>query len=101
MQSSGRVTLQQSSELPALQELQSLLAAERAESARLQSELELRNCALDTASTHFMIIDVSQPDWRIVYVNRSVCERHGYTVAEVLGQSPTLLVCEDKSTAAL
>src|SRR5882762_7498044 len=101
MQTSGRVTLQQSSELPALQELQSLLAAERAERARLQSELELRNCALDTASTHFMIIDVSQPDWSIVYVNRAICERHGYKVAELLGQSPALLVCAEKSAAAL
>src|SRR6266702_4252821 len=101
MQTSSRVTLQQSPELPALQELQSLLAAERAERARLQSELELHNCALDTASTHFMIIDVSQPDWSIVYVNRAICERHGYKVAELLGQSPALLVCTQKSTAAL
>src|SRR6266702_851060 len=101
MQTSSRVTLQQSPELPALQELQSLLAAERAERARLQSDLELRNFALDTASTHFMIIDVSRPDWRIVYVNRVICERHGYKVAELLGQSPALLVCTQKSTAAL
>ena len=101
MQTSSRVTMQQSSELPTIQELQSQLATERAERERLQSELELRNCALDTASTHFMLVDVSQPPWRIVYVNRSICERHGYTVAELLGQSPTLLVCEDKSTAAL
>jgi PAS domain S-box-containing protein len=101
MQTSSRVTLQQSSELPAVQELQSLLAAERAERARLQSELELHNCALDAASTHFMIIDVSQPDWSIVYVNRAICERHGYKVAELLGQSPALLVCTEKSAAAL
>src|SRR6266702_1573308 len=101
MQTSSRVTLQQSSELPALQELQSLLAAERAERARLQSELELRNCALDTASTHFMIIDVSQPQWRIVYVNRAICERHGYTAAQLLGQDPAVLVCNEKSAAAL
>jgi PAS domain S-box-containing protein len=101
MQTSSRVTLQHLAELSTIQELQSLLAAERAERARLQSELELRNCALDTASTHFMIIDVSQPNWRIVYVNRVICERHGYCVAELLGQSPALLVCEEKSAAAL
>jgi PAS domain S-box-containing protein len=101
MQTSSRVTMQQSSELPMLQELQSLLTAERAERARLQKELELRNCALDTASTHFMIIDVSQQEWRIVYANRAICERHGYTVAELLGQNPSLLVCGEKSAAAL
>lgn len=101
MQTSSRVTLQQSAERPSIQELQSQLTAERAERARLQGELELHNCALDTASTHFMIVDVSQPEWRIVYVNRSICERHGYTAAELLGQSPTLLVCSEKSAAAL
>src|ERR1700736_581715 len=97
MQTSNRVTLQQSTGLPGIQELQAQLTAERAERTRLQGELELRNCALDTASTHFMIIDVSQPEWRIVYVNRAICERHGYTVAELLRQSPSLLVCGEKS----
>jgi putative nucleotidyltransferase with HDIG domain len=101
MQTSSRVTLQQSAERPSIQELQSQLTAERAERARLQGELELHNCALDTASTHFMIVDVSQPEWRIVYVNRSICERHGYTAAELLGRSPALLVCSEKSAAAL
>jgi PAS domain S-box-containing protein len=101
MQTSNRVTLQQSAELPRIQELQALLTAERAERTRLQSELELRNCALDTASTHFMIIDVSQPEWRMVYVNRALCERHGYTAAELLDRSPAALVCSEKSAAAL
>ena len=101
MQTSSRVTPQQGSELPSIQQLQSLLTAERAERTRLQGELELRNCALDTASTHVMIIDVSEAQWRIVYVNRAICERHGYTAAELLGQSPALLVCSEKSAAAL
>src|SRR5579862_4008545 len=101
MQTSSRVTLQQAPGLPSVPELQSQLTAERAERTRLQGELELRNCALDTASTHFMIVDVSQPQWRIVYVNRAICERHGYTAAELLGQSPALLVCSKKSAAAL
>jgi hypothetical protein len=42
-----------------------MLDAERVARDRLQSELELRNCALDAASTHFMIIDVSHPTWAI------------------------------------
>jgi hypothetical protein len=82
MQTSSRVTMQQSAELPIVQELQSLLTAERAERARLQRELELRNCALDAASTHFMIIDVSQQTWRIVYVNRAICERHAAATSD-------------------
>jgi PAS domain S-box-containing protein len=75
-----------------LQKLQSQLSQERNEQARLRSELELRNCALDAASTHFMIIDVSQPQWAIVYVNQVICEHHGYTVAELIGASPLVLV---------
>src|ERR1700730_6823730 len=99
MHTSSRVTLQQASEPASIPELQALLTAERAERTRLEGELELRNCALDTASTHFMIVDVSQPQWRIVYVNRAICQRHGYTAAELLGQSPALLVCSEKSAA--
>lgn len=82
-------------------ELGSLLASERAQCRRLQADLELRNCALDTASTHFMIVDVSCSPWRIVYVNRAVCERHGYQVEELLGRSPLTLVCVEESQAAL
>jgi PAS domain-containing protein len=76
---------------------QELPDPEVAERARLQSELDLRNCALDAASTHFMIIDVAQRKWMIVYVNRAICERHGYTVAELLGQSPLKLVWNETS----
>jgi len=101
MHPSSRVTLRQSAGLPTIQELHSLLTAERAERTRLQSELELRDCALDAASTHFMVIDVSQPQWRIIYVNRAICERHGYTAVELLGQSPALLVCGERSAAAM
>jgi len=84
-----------------IEELRSLLTWERAQRGRLQAELQLRNCALDTASTHFMIVDISQPTWTIVYVNRAVCERHGYGVLELLGQSPLILVRTETSQAAL
>jgi PAS domain S-box-containing protein len=86
---------------PKITELQLLLASERAECARLECELELRNCALDTSSIHFMIVDVSKSDWSIVYVNRAICERHGYDTNTLLGQNPTMLVCEEQSAAAL
>jgi PAS domain S-box-containing protein len=64
----------------------------RDECARLQRELNLRNCALDAASTHFMIIDVRGPRWAIVYANRAVAQDHGYETAEILGRSPAMLV---------
>ncbi|MDB6088669.1 MAG: sensor protein [Gammaproteobacteria bacterium] len=78
-----------------------MLAAEREERARLQSEFDLRNCALDAAATHFMIIDVSQPRWTIVYANRASSNAHGYESAELLGQSPAMLVSEEANTVAL
>ena len=82
-------------------ELRAQLAAERADRARLQAELGLRSCALDAATTHFMIIDVSPATWRIAYVNRAICESHGYAAAELRGQNPLMLVCTEHSRAAL
>jgi two-component system NtrC family sensor kinase len=73
-------------------ELQILLATERDERRKVQSELDLRNCALDSAKTHFMIIDVSSSDWIIVYANRAVAASHGYEPEELLGQNPAILV---------
>ena len=61
------------------------------ESARLQRELNLRNCALDAASTHFMIIDVRGPLWCMVYANRAIARTHGYETAELIGRSPSML----------
>ena len=92
---------QQRPDPPTIDELQTLLATERAARIRLQEELELRNGALDAAATHFMIIDVSAAIWRIVYVNRAICEHHGYVVTELLGRSPRMLVCPIQSREAL
>src|SRR5690349_11854211 len=84
-----------------LEELRSMLARERADRCRLQAELQLRNCALDTAGTYFMIVEVAHSPWKIVYVNRAICDRHGYSASELLGQSPASLVCVHESRAAL
>ena len=92
---------QQRPDPPTIDELQSLLAAERAARIRLQEELQLRNCAVDAATTHFMIIDVSTSAWRIVYVNRAICEHHGYSVAELLDRNPRMLICPTQSREAL
>jgi PAS domain S-box-containing protein len=95
------VIVRQSEQDLIIAELRSLLAGERAERTQLQSELWLRNCALDTASTHFTVVDVSRSPWKIVYVNRAVCERHGYSASELLGQSPLTLICVEESQTAL
>jgi PAS domain S-box-containing protein len=92
---------QQRPDPPTIDELQSLLANERAARIRLQEELQLRNCAVDAATTHFMIIDVSTSVWRIVYVNRAICEHHGYSVSELLDRSPRMLICPTQSREAL
>lgn len=84
----------------ALLELEALLEGERKERRRLQNELDLRNCALDSASTHFMILDVSHSPWTIVYANRVVGKDHGYEPAELLGMGPaTLTPAEDNQEA--
>lgn len=71
--------------------VEALLATERKERQRLQSELDLRNCALDSASTHLMILDVTRIPWTIVYANRAVAKDHGYDPAELLGQNAAML----------
>lgn len=58
-----------------------------AEFERMRHELDLRNCALDAATTHFMVLDAADPAWPIVYVNRAICRDHGYEPAELLGNS--------------
>jgi PAS domain S-box-containing protein len=75
----------------ALDQFKALLASERAQRARVQSELDLRNCALDAATTHFMIVDVSRPHWAIAYVNRAIGKDYGYEPAEIVGRTPAWL----------
>jgi PAS domain S-box-containing protein len=68
-------------------ELRQQLADETTAKARLQDSLDLRNAALDAASTNFLIIEATGEDRRIVYANRAVAEQYGYTGAhEVIGQ---------------
>ena len=80
--------------------MQALLAAERQARLRLQSELDLRNCALDSASTYFMILNVTRPLWTIVYANLAVARDHGYEPPELLGQSPEMLASAEDNEAA-
>jgi PAS domain S-box-containing protein len=82
-----------------IEQLRRLLATERDARARLQSDLDLRNYALDAATTHFMIVDVSQPRWSIVYANRGVALAHGYEATELLGQSLAKLTAMGEDNA--
>lgn len=76
----------------ALHELHAQLVAERADRERLQSELDLRNSALDSAKSHIMVVEVCRERWVIVYANRALAVDHGYEPSELIGRSPAMLV---------
>jgi len=78
-----------SDELDALRPLEELLAAEIAERQRLRRELDVRNCALDAAATHFIIGDATLPGWPVVYMNRAVTRDFGYEPDALLGKGPS------------
>jgi PAS domain S-box-containing protein len=76
--------------LAEIEQLRAQLAAERAAKARLQESLDLRNAALDAASTHFLIAEADGENRRVVYANRAIAVDHGYASAsEVIGQKVT------------
>ena len=76
------------------------LEAERQKRLRLQSALDLRNCALDSASTRFMILNVTRSPWMIIYANRAIARDHGYERTELLGASPALLTPASENAVA-
>lgn len=57
----------------------------------LEEQLRLRDAALNSTSTHFLIVCSSSRGSEIVYVNRAVCADHGYEPEELLGQHPAVL----------
>jgi PAS domain S-box-containing protein len=85
----------------ALHELHAQLVAERADRERLQSELDLRNSALDSARSHVMVVDVCRERWVIVYANRALAADHGYEPSELIGRSPAMLVPATDNAEAL
>ena len=82
-------------------DLEGHLLFERAERERLQNQLDLRNSALDSATSHIMVIDVSGERWVIVYANRAIAADHGYEASELLGRSPAMLVPAEDNAPAL
>jgi PAS domain S-box-containing protein len=67
--------------------LEDRLAAAYARCEYLESELELRNAALDAAGYHFVIADARNPRAPTVYVNHAVARDCGYTREEMVGMS--------------
>lgn len=53
---------------------------------------DIRAFALDAVPSHVMIIDVRDPAFPIVYVNRTMARDHGYEPAELIGQSPAIFL---------
>jgi PAS domain S-box-containing protein len=84
-------------ENPEITRLRRALEAETAVREHLQHELDVRNCALDAASSHFMILDMSRRGWPIVFVNRAIGRDHGYEPAELVGRSAAMLIDRDAS----
>jgi PAS domain S-box-containing protein len=57
----------------------------------LRRELQLRNCALDAASSGFLIVDMRQRGRPIVFANRALAQRTGYSVQELIGANSKIL----------
>src|SRR6185437_11181190 len=72
-----------------------------AETERLRKELDVRNCALDAAASHFIIGDATRPGWPVVYVNRAITRDYGYERSELLGQRPNMLFPPDLNRVQL
>jgi PAS domain S-box-containing protein len=79
-------------ESPSLASLEQRLHTVSRERDRLRSELEMRNCALDAATSYFLIAAATKPWGQIVYANVALARDYGYDRAELIGASPEILV---------
>ncbi len=78
-----------------LRQVEARLAVEVAERERLRRELDIRNCALDAAATHFIIGDATTRNWPVVYMNRAVTRDYGYEPSELIGDGPATFFASD------
>jgi PAS domain S-box-containing protein len=74
-----------------LAELESAVAALRADNEALRAQLALRDHALDGTPSFFLITRQEQPAPIIVYCNKIVADTHGYAREELIGKPVTLL----------
>jgi PAS domain S-box-containing protein len=72
-----------------------------AQVSELEDELKLRDSALNSTTAHFLIADVRQRGWPMVYVNRAIAADHGYEPQELLGKSPSFLNPMEPNAAVL
>jgi PAS domain S-box-containing protein len=77
------------------------LERQSAEHEQLKRDLYLRNCAINAASSHFMVVDVSDSEFRIAFANRAMRRHFGYRLGEIIGMSVwRLLAPEDEHRLA-
>jgi len=88
----ARVASEITAESGSLEERLRRIECERDE---LRAALELRNCALDAAASHFMITESRQSGSRIVYVNVALARDHGYAPEDLVGADSSILAPED------
>jgi PAS domain S-box-containing protein len=74
---------------------QSLTEAEarrmRAENSELREQLALRDHALDSTPTFFVICRLEAPEPIIIYCNKIVADQHGFVRQEMLGKPVSIL----------
>ncbi len=64
----------------------------------LQSELQIKNQAVDEAATPIVLVDAQKDDMPIVYVNQAFVEMTGYHSTEVVGMNCRFLQGKDTAT---
>lgn len=74
-----------------LSDAQVAIEALAAENLRLQQALALRDGALNASTSGFMIIDMQARKRPIVYANRALAVRSGFSMDELLGQPSSIL----------
>jgi len=78
-----------------------LIGTNITESKRLESELLIKNKAIDEAQTSIVISDVQQKDSPITYVNKAFETLTGYPAEEVLGRNCRFLQGKDTEPEAV
>jgi len=58
----------------------------REENARLRAKVALRDCALDTSHSHFLVFNVQTPGRTIVFVNQAFAASYGYEPRDLVGK---------------
>jgi two-component system NtrC family sensor kinase len=80
--------------------LQTELDALYADNAELRASVQLRDRALDSTTTHFIILKQTlDAPGTIVYCNQATADHHGYRREELIGQHITLIGPRDWDSA--